>query len=353
MRVFLCSWAAFAFGAGRVVFADQVVSGGVSHFGAKVTALAEGRVQFRAADGRAHSVWIDQIELLIVDRSGAFEDFNQAERFLAAGEWEKAAVRYERAMRLCGEFWPELAAARLVTVYDRAGQLDKATLHFNRTARGEFAGPPAAARLILQNIPAKRDAKFTRAIEQLDTALSQNPREPVRVLFELLRYEILRRGGDERAGGLGRTVAGLSIPAAVRSEAVYAVVAAGMRETAVVDPPASRLTALDRIIRECPDALMPTFLLLKGEALMRAAATREDWVRASWPFLRVTAHYGDDPRAADGLLGAAAALERAGRVDYGLALLEECLAHKRVSEETRRQADGMLARLRSPTPKSP
>lgn len=327
--------------------ADQVVAKGANYAGAKVLGFDKGRLQFRAADGRLVTQWVDDLELVVVDRGGVFEDFNLAERFLQAGEFDKAAVRYERALRLGDDFWPDLAAARLVMAYDRTGQLDKATMNFIRVVRGRFAGPEAGARLVPQMKPARRDAKYARALEQLDAALDQNPGEAIRVLFEVLRYEILRRGEDERAARAAPRVASLSVPEVVRSERVYAGVLLAMQETMKMDASSARLADLDRAIRDCPDSTLPSFLLLKGETLLRAAVAREEVIRASWPFLRVVVHMPDDPRAADGLLGAASALERLGRTDKAVAFVEECLVHRRVGDETREKAQSMIARLRS------
>lgn len=338
-----CGFAVFA----SAAQADQVVAKGTSYAGAKVLGFDQGRLQFRAADGRLQTQWVNDIAFIVVDRGGVFDDFNLAERFLQMGEFDKAAVRFERALRLCDDFWPELAAARLVMAYDRSGQLDKATTNFIRVIRGRFAGPATAARLVPQSKPAKRDAKFTRAIEQLDAALNQNPDEMPRVLFEVLRYEILRRAEDERAARSAPAVAALPVPEAVRSERVYAGVLAAMQETLKAGVSSARLADLDRAVRDCPDSLLPSFLLLKGETLLRTAAARDDIIRASWPFLRVVVHTPDDPRAADGLLGAASAVERLGRKDQAVAFVEECLAHRRLADETRGKAQAMLTRLRS------
>jgi hypothetical protein len=110
------------------------------------------------------------------------------------------------------------------------------------------------------------------------------------------------------------------------------------------------MPAIDRAVQDCPDLSLPDFLLLKGELLLRAASTRDDLIRASWPFLRVAAHVPSDPRAADGLVGGASALERMGRPERAIVLLEECLAHKQLRDETRRQAEDGLARLRAKKP---
>ena len=328
------------------VQADQIVVKGTSYAGAKVLGFEQGRLQWRAADGRVLTQWVNSIDLMVVDRGGVFDDFNLAERFLHAGEFEKAAVRFERALRLCDEFWPDLAAARLVMAYDRIGQLDKATINLIRVVRGRFAGPATAARLIPQTIPPKRDAKFSRAIEQLEDALDANPGEAHRVLFKILRFEILRQVEDERAAKAAPIVSAMMIPEIVRSERVFAVVLAAMRVTLQSGVTAEQLGYLDRAVRDCPDASLPGFMLLKGETLLRIAGSREDVMRASWPFLRVVVHMPDDPQAADGLLGAASAVERLGRTDQAVALVEECLTHKQLSDETRGKAQMMLTRLR-------
>ncbi len=330
--------------------ADQLVVKGENHTIAKVLSLEKGQLQVRLADGRTQGFWIDQIELLLVDRGGVFEDFNQAERFLSAGEAEKAAVRFERALRLCGDFWPEVCAARLAAAYDRTGQLDKATMNFIRVARGRFAGPSAAARLMPQNIPAKRDAKFTRSLDQLDSALDHEPGVSLRVLFQTLRYEILVRTGDERASRARGQVALGRIPDSVGSEQVYAVVHGALREALREEINPDLLAALNRAIQDCPDATLPSFLLLKGDTLLRTAASRDDLIRASWPFLHVAAYRPSDPRAADGLVGGAVALERMGRREHAISLLEECLTQKNAREETRRSAEEALARLRGVKP---
>jgi tetratricopeptide (TPR) repeat protein len=333
-------------GVPRVARADQLVVKGENHLGAKVLNLEEGQLSVRLGDGRVQGFRIDEIDLLIVDRGGVFEDFNQADRFLSAGEAEKAAVRFERALRLCSDFWPDVCAARLVKAYDRTGQLDKATLNFIRLARGRFAGPAAAARLIPQNVPARRDAKFTRAVDQLDSALAEEPGESRRVLFEALRYEILRRTGDDRTGRSAEALAVAPVPADVRSEAVYALVQLALREAFTSAPTADRWAALDRAIADCPKGSLPGFFLLKGDVMLSTASSRDDLIRASWPFLRIAAHAPDDPRAADGLLGGATVLERIGRADQAIGLLEECLGQSQVGDETRRRAEESLTRLR-------
>ena len=96
--------------------------------------------------------------------------------------------------------------------------------------------------------------------------------------------------------------------------------------------------------------MLPDFLLLKGETLLRTASTRDDLIRAAWPFLRAAIHFRDSPQAPEGLYGAALVLERVGRTDKAVDLLAECLAHKRISEQVRTMAEAARVRMRSATP---
>ena len=75
--------------------------------------------------------------------------------------------------------------------------------------------------------------------------------------------------------------------------------------------------------------------------------TREEIIRAAWPFMRVAIHFPEDPRAAQGLYGAAQAVERTGRKDKAAQLLEECLGHRSLTAETRSLAEAALNRLKA------
>jgi hypothetical protein len=137
----------------------------------------------------------------------------------------------------------------------------------------------------------------------------------------------------------------MSIPPEARSQRVYETQLRALRMALEegVDP--ELLIGLDRAVRDCPDNTLPGLMLLKGETLMATATTREDIIRATWPFFRIVIHFPDDPLAADGLYRAALALERLGREDKSTELLEECLAHEHVTDATRGLAESARARL--------
>ena len=51
-----------------IVHADQVVAKGTSYAGAKVLGFEKGRLQFRAADGRVLTQWVNDIDLRSEER---------------------------------------------------------------------------------------------------------------------------------------------------------------------------------------------------------------------------------------------------------------------------------------------
>jgi len=135
------------------------------------------------------------------------------------------------------------------------------------------------------------------------------------------------------------------IPESLGSEPVYAIRLAALRVRAGNELGPGELGSLDRAIQSCPETLLPDFLLLKGRALSQAAVTRNELIRATWPFMRVVAHMPEDPRAAEGLFETAVVLERMGRRDHAADLLRECMAHKGAPAQTREKARATLTRL--------
>ena len=317
---------------------DQVVAGGVNYPNAKIVNLDQGKLQFRAADGRLHSAWIGDVGLMIVDRGGVFEDFNQAERFLSDNEPQRAIARYERTLRLTQEYWPDVVAARLCAAHDRVGQIDRTVQYWIRLLGGRWSGLAAAAHMLPRNIPAKHDGRTSQAVDLLANEIRGNADDDRRAMLELLRFEILRRVGDERATELAAGVARLSIAAPARSEGVYAMVLAALQVATRESASPSDFAALDNAIRDCPEASLPGFLMLKGRLLLRAAKSRDEVIRAAWCFMRVVVHAPDDPLTPEALVAAAGALKRLERAEQAAALLDECLAHSKVGEETRKKA---------------
>lgn len=331
--------------AGAPTRADSLVINGQSHNAVRITGLADGYLVYRTASGKTESARIDTLDLIAVDRGETFADFNQAERFVGSGEPARAVSRYRRMVRLSESFWTDLLDARLCRATDQADQIDRATEYFIRVAQGAFSGPATAAYLMPKSIPNRRDGKVARAISQLSSVSTQLPPGPVRSLLAIYRYELLRRVEDRRASQAAGEVATLTVDDSIGTEQVYGIVQHALRVTLSRNVTPEHLDGLDRAIRYAPEALLPDFLLLKGDVLLAAAQTREALIRASWPYLRVVAHAPDDARSGAALIGAAHALERMESFPQATALLKECLARGDASDDIRHRANEALRRI--------
>ena len=338
----LCLWL-LVLSATSSAQADQLTVRGSQLPNAKIVGFKGGRLQFHAADGSLQDVWIDTVEFIQVDRGGLFIDFNDAERLLVKDDAEGALQRYRRAQRLSEDFWSELMDCRMLLAVDRPESTDQAATTFLKVVRGKFSGVPAAARLLPIHAANRKDAKVLSALEALDSALTKAPTDDQRMLIEGLRYDLLRRIGDARAASAARSLGSRLIPSSTRCDRADRVMLEALEEALTDGATAEESSNLASFIREGPDDVLVGALILKGELLNRTASTREEIVRACWPFLRVAIHFPKDPRAADGLYGAAVALDRLGERAKARELLRECLAHPVIAEDTRRRADMLLA----------
>lgn len=319
--------------------ADQVIINGVNHTNAKIVGLNQGRLLCRLADGRTVTPWVDEVQLILVDRGGVFDDFNQAEQFMYAGDAPKAAARYERVLRLTQEFWPDLIACRLTVAHNRAMQIDRSAQNLVRILNSDFAGLAIAARLFPANIPEKRDGRVTRTLDFLAEESRKLGEDDRRVLLDVLRYEILAKSDPNAARPLARGVAETPVPAPARTERVYGVILQAMKDLFAATPTSLALSTLDRAIRDCPDRSLPGFLLLKGQVLLHSATTRAQLIHAAWSFMRVPIHMPNDDLAPKALLEAAIVLHKLEKVQEAKALLVECYNHPKASPEIRSQAE--------------
>lgn len=337
--------------AGSPVEADHLVIQKRAFPAAKVLSLTDGRLHFRTSEGATQSVRLDELDLLIVDREGAFADFNQAERFLADGEPRQAVARYRRAQRLRDDFWAELISARLAIAADRAGMLTDAVQGFIRALRAAPIGPTGATFLLPGNLPNGWDAESARAVEQLDGALALNPPELERIPLEFLRYEILRHAGSSRARAVVGPVARVAIPPACASPRMFRIQLSALDESFAQGADAELLASVDRAIRDAPPSLVAGFLLIKGKSLLAQAATRQDVIRATWPLLRIVIHLHDDAAAPEAMVQTGIALDRLHRADKARESYTEAIAHPKITDEIRRLAEERLRRIESAGPK--
>lgn len=330
------------------VRADQLTVNGHHYAGARVVGVTGGRVEFRTAAGEMRQANFAQIDILLVERGDAFADFNQAERYSSEAEWGNALLRYKRAARLSEGFWSDIVTARMLRAADRAKRIDETAASYLRVIRAEAAGPLVALALFPANLPTFRDAATTRALRQLDEAVAANPGPEQRLAIDLLGYEMLRSLRDPIALQVGVRLTDIEIPSTMRVGRVFASVLSALEQRLSDSATHDELDALNRALADCPTEALADFLLLKGRTLLRGAKVREDFIRASWPFLRVVAYMQEDPRAAEGLLGAAKCLEGISRKDKATELLRECLAHPAISSATTKLAKAELERLAKP-----
>lgn len=343
-------WLALAVGA----YADQVTVLGKAQYGVRVLGLDQGRLQFRGADGILQQVWVEDVDLLQVDRGGLYADINEAERFRAKGDTEGALVRYRRALKTLDGFWPELVEMRMVQVCDRPELIDQAAAAYIRVARFERSGPTAAVRIIPASKLPSREAKSVKALEALDAAIEKDPAGDRRLALVLFRYDLLRRMNDARAATEARDVTAARLPSGLRCRRVDEIMLAALGDSFDAGGRAEDWAALDDLIRECSEQMLPSALLLKGRAQLAAAHSSDDLVRAIWPFLRVAIHMPADVRAADGFLGAAQGLFRLGRTDDADRLLKNCMAHPGATVEVKNEAQALMDRLqKGPSPSKP
>jgi tetratricopeptide (TPR) repeat protein len=327
--------------------ADYVVADKINYSGARITALAQGKLHFRVPDGTLRTPWIHEVDLIVVDREGAFLDFNEAERSLSDGDAAQALIRYRRALRLREDFWADLIAARMVLAAERAGRIDESVAPFLRALRGEAVGPAGAARFIPLALPKERTPEMVKALEQLDAALLADPTPPERAVIALFRFALLQSGGDPRTPESADALAAMELPSSVGGERVFAIVRSALEEAIRRNVAVGLEEALDRAIRDCPENLLPDFLWLKGRFLLAGATNREEIIRATWPLMRIVIHRPDHARTPQALHETATAMERLGRPDQAMALLQDCLRHPKTSEILRKQAEETLSRLQS------
>jgi hypothetical protein len=237
-----------------------------------------------------------------------------------------------------------------MVAYDRAGRIDRATAQFVRTVRGQDSGPAAGARLIPSSVPARRDESTVRAVESLDEAIRKATDDTQSALLKLLRYRILAAVGDPRAEAERLAVTSMPLPAILRTRPAYDIVIEALGTLLRTRVDAVDLAQLDRAMSEAPPIILADLLMLKGHTLAARAGSREELIRAAWPFMRVVVHMPDDPRAAVGLYETALIMERLARPDKALRLLEECLAMKIAEADLRTSATKAVERIKAATP---
>ena len=323
---------------------DQVITETGDHTRVKVTGYATGNLHLLLDDGSIVPVPLARVMRMVIDTAGQMADFNEAERYLAEDQLQKAIVRYDRALRVATDFWPAVIQVRLLQACDRAGKFERAVQHFVTVAQD---APSAAAALIPNSIPQGRTPTAKRAAQRLTAEANRASQIDCRVLLELLRYAILSGTGDPAAARWTREVARTAIPPSIATGQVYGIQVMACRELLEAKAFDAVLASVEQAVADCPTEVLPDLLLLKGRALLARASDRDDLLASGAALMRVPIHFPDHQQAPEALFWAARVHERLERRDKAVQLLEECLAHARVSQALRQQAEAELSRLAS------
>lgn len=336
----------FVFAWGASARADQIRFGSENHVRARVLGIQEGRLRFQTDDRSVRDVWLDEVSFMQVDREGAFVDFNEGERLLVDRRFDEAVTQFRRTMRATGDFWSELANVRMAMAADGAQQVDVVVEALVRVMNREMLGPEAAARLLPTDIPRDKGLRSSKALGAIDTALTSVSSESERTLLLVMRHDVLRTTGDADASAAAARLIRQTVPASVATDRVFASVQAALVGAFPEAWDDAAMAALDRAIALCPERQASGFLLLRGRALAKSAVTAEDKLRATWPFLRIAAHFPKDPVVPEALLEAGALLQSAGQRENAAALYAECAAHELATPELKRKAESLLAEPR-------
>ena len=330
---------------------DDIYANGQTFTRARILGLHSGELEIRLEDGQTIAVPLVDVEFLQVDRGASFADFNQAERMRAEGRADQSLARYRRAMRITEGFWSEIVPVRFCQAADLTGDLEIATNLLIQVTHGRSTGPGTAIRILPDNIPDRRNGRVAASLDVLNVALTRDVDHAQATVLTVMRHKILMRLESKMTLNDLRRVTNLSVPESVRTQYVFETVRRSFDSLMAQMPLTPKdYDDLDRAIDACPDAFLPEFLLIKGAAMRQAAQSGEDWIRTSWPFLRVPIHFPDSPLVADGYLGAADALGRAGRMEDARLLLSKCLEAAPKGGAVAKAAEALLTKVNQPVP---
>ena len=321
---------------------DQVVTAEENFTKVTVTDYVNGDLHLRLGDNSTQPVPLVEVRRMVIDSVGQVADLNEAERYLEQNEPERAIPRYERALRQASGVWAQIIRVRLLQACDRAGKFEQAVTYFVEVAAEAL---PVAARLLPTSIPASRTPLTRRALQRVSAEADGAPNSQRRVLMEIFRYAVWDRTDDRRADEQAGRLARIAIPPSIGTAAVYGVWLGACRRLLDAGEHQEVLDTINLALGDCPLEVVPDLLLLKGGALLGRSSSLQDLLRSGSAFMRVAIHFADDERAARGLFWAARVHERLERPDKAAQLLNECLAHARISAALRDRAEAELARL--------
>jgi tetratricopeptide (TPR) repeat protein len=322
--------------------ADEIVVDGQSLHRVQVVGYADGALEIHTSGGETDRYPLRDVEYILLDSITGVADFNQAEELVVKREWAQAVERYERAVRASRGSWASMMRVRLLMAAQANGDLERAVRVWLEVA---VEDPKTAADLLPDAESATRDPASRRTLKRLEKALEGPGESDVRRLVTLLYYDFLRAMADAGAPAAAHDVAKLRMPAAHMTARTLSIQLAALRAELAAKRYDDALVALDALIVDAPEPHLPDVLLLKARALLGTAQNERELLQAAMPAMRIVVHFPRSPAVGEGLLVAAEAHERTGRVTEAQRLLRECLRRGDVPDLVREEARLSLAKL--------
>ncbi len=328
---------------------DEILIDGRTLHRVEITAYRDGQLEYRTTSGEYGHVPLRDVRSLTLDSVTGVADFNQAEEFLLKGQPIQAVDRYERALRAARDFWEQVVDVRLLMAADRGQSFEKAVRSFLRIVEQD---PVTAAHLVPHLTPATDRRARERTFKRIEEALAADDLSAeTRIVVQLLQYDALRAAADASTADAADRIAPLDIPANLLTPRTLEIKTAALNSFLAAKRYTETVQAANNLLASAPEQFLPDILLIKARALLAAAQTDEDYLRAALPAMRVVIHFPDAPQAGEGLLIAAEAHAAAKRPVDAARLLRICSGKENVPANIRKQAQEKLDELvRARTP---
>ncbi len=326
--------------------ADEIEYGSTRVERIRIVDMEGASLAYRTPAGDYKFVTIGDIKHIRVDTVGSLRDFNEAEDRQLEGDFVRANVHYERAIRVATDFWVRLTRARWIRSCERAGRFDILATQFSTLLRDEEHGVRLAAQL-LPATPVPPDSReVARALKSLEKARGPSSQSG-HLLMELLEYALRSGERDAKSLAAARTIARAPFPLEIATRSVYRLKTAALRELLERDADFDVVSTVNAELANVADEVLPELLLIKAEAQLAKATNDEEAMRAGWSAMRVAIHFPADARTPEALLIAARVHERIDRNPTAIKLLRECVRHAGVDSKTKQRAQEMMSRLRA------
>jgi tetratricopeptide (TPR) repeat protein len=322
--------------------ADEFLREGEAIRRVQVIAVAAGQVEYRMPTGAFEKAPLTDCEGFVIDSITGMADFNAAEQFALKNQPRQAVERYERAARGAQSFWSDLVQARLCQAADRAGLYEKAVRAFLAVVERD---PVTAAVLMPSALPTLPDPSAERTLKRLEEAAGKAPLDSAKTLIQLLRFDLLRRLKNPGAVELAAEIVALPMPAEVVTPRAAAAIDAAFELLIGAGRGSEAVAAIGPLQGKGPRDFQIRWLLLEAQGRLVAAQSDDDYLAAALSAMRVAILHAETAASGEGLILAAEAHRRSGRVDDAARLLRECLKRDSVTEETKQKARDALAAL--------